>query len=97
MMPYDDNASFSNLRARGAFLVSASWINGTVVTPVSIKATSSRNVNCSFLTPWMGMTPKVIDVFSNVTIPIFEDTTAPIPNVWMFVGESGKEYALYSS
>ena len=97
MMPYDENASFSNLRARGAFLVSASWINGTVSTPVSIKATSSRNVNCSFLTPWMGMTPKVIDVFSNVTIPIFEDTTAPIPNVWMFVGESGKEYALYSS
>ena len=100
MMPLDETASFKNLRARGAFLVSASW-NGTALSPWLLQAVSLRNVNCSFLSPWSestgGATPRVADASSNETIPLFEDSTAPIANVWVFLAQSGKQYNIFSS
>jgi hypothetical protein len=98
MMPIDETASFKSLRARGAFLISASWVNGTVLSPWSIQAVSTRNVNCSFLSPWDStIVPRVIDSITNATIAVSQDSSAPIVNVWVFLGQSGKQYSIYSS
>jgi len=66
MWPPGENASFSTLRARGAFLVSAAFSAGTTEAPITIQAlvTSSSSSssssfssslgprNCSILDPW---------------------------------------------
>ena len=45
------NATFNNLRAVGAFLVSAEMINGVIQSPVII--ISEKGENCKILSPWM--------------------------------------------
>ena len=111
MWPPSENASFVNLRARGAFLVTASWsaIARAVVPPVFVADVSTGRrlpglLNCSFLSPWSSAgveygaaapVPVVRRLPSNVTMPV---TPGGTEGVWVFVAdEPGAVYSLWPS
>lgn len=78
MWPPGENASFATLRARGGFLVSASFVGGAgVAAPVSVLASSSGGSarNCSLLSPWWPAAGAVVTrAPDNATVP-----SAPAP------------------
>ena len=97
MAPPDESAAFSTLRARGAFLVSASWAGGAVVAPVTITAAATSTRNCSFLSPWWpsATPPRVADTATNATVPSWPDAGAPADGVFTFSASPGGGYEIW--
>jgi hypothetical protein len=99
MVPMDETASFSTLRARGAFLVSARWARGAVVAPVAITAAATTTRNCSFLAPWWpsATPPRVADAATNATVPSWPDAGAAADGVFTFSAAPGGAYAIWQA
>ncbi len=103
--PASENASFTGLRAAGAFLVSAEWSaagaggggGGGVVSPFTIAADGTPPAdyarNCSFLSPWgTSQTPVVTVVGTGQPVPVSPSSSSSVPGVWTFVAQPGTAY-----
>jgi alpha-L-fucosidase 2 len=80
-------ASFTTLRAYGAFLVSATIDGSGTVGPVSLE--SERGGDVVFESAWPGSAPKVASA-AGATIP----TTVASPGVYSFVSKAGEKYTI---
>merc|ERR1712000_173456 len=84
-------ASFTTLRAYGAFLVSGAIDAGGTVTPVSLL--SEVGGDAVFESPWAGSaSPKVTDG-AGATVPI----TTVSPGVYSFATKAGAKYTMSSA
>jgi len=97
MWPLNQNASFTRIRARGGYLITSSFTNGQVVSPIIITVDSFINdwiinYNCTFLNPWSTI-PKV---WNNNTQMYVEINNMYINNVsvYTFTVENGSTYLL---
>ena len=98
MWPANESASFTTLRARGALLVSASFVAGAgVAAPVTVLADSSgsRTRNCSFLSPWAAGAV-VTSASGNASVPSAPAPGAPT-GVVAFAAAEGTTYWLWPS
>ncbi len=106
MWPPSENASFANLRARGAFLVSASFAGGATAAPVLVLADASSAGaaparNCSVLDPWSSpgapppWRPLVVRDSGGAPVDVVADPTwtQRLP-VWLFTARSGEQYTV---
>ena len=82
-------ASFTTLRAYGAFLVSATVDASGTIGPVSVESELGGDV--VFESAWSGRAPKVVS--EGATIP----TTVISPNVYSFVSKAGGKYTIISN
>jgi alpha-L-fucosidase 2 len=83
-------ASFTTLRAYGAFLVSASVDKNGIVSPISLSADVGGDV--VFASPWVGSNiPKVSDS-NGVAIPV----TTVSQGVFSFATNAGTSYTISS-
>jgi hypothetical protein len=94
MWPANESASFTTLRARGGFLVSASLAAGAgVQSPVTVFASSSAAAgsarNCSVLSPWAGGAPAVTLAPANTSVPTWAGALA---GVVVFEAVEGASY-----
>ena len=108
MWPPDEVASFSSLRARGGFLVSAAFAGGAVVAPVSVLAAGGPGVpaaarNCSVLDPfspagapppWPPLVVRVAGGGAPVAVVADPAWSTRLP-VWQFLAESGEGYEVF--
>ena len=92
--PPADDASFTSLRAVGAFLVSAS-IRSTVV--VDVEVTSEAGRNCTFLSPWQRASaePPVVTSASGERLVVVR-ATSPLgaTSLWRFATVAGGVYTV---
>ena len=104
MWPSAENASFTTLRARGAFLVSASFTSGAAVAPILIVAGAGPASvpplrNCSVLDPWATATgpwrPLVVHDTSGARVDVSADGAWPQIPVWRFAAQSGRSYSVF--
>ena len=91
--PRGENASFANLRAVGAFLVSASLKNG-VVEGVTVGSEAGRN--CTFLSPWEPSTaaPSVTSLHGIVRLARVELPSGDTSTLWRFPTVPGGVYKI---
>ena len=90
--------SFSNLRARGAFVVSADLLgNGSIASPVSIMA--EAGLPCRLLTPWPAETSHspsfTVLAPDGATVPIVREKLLGEEIVWSFNTTKGSVFKLY--
>ena len=107
MTPPGENASFTTLRARGAFLVSAAFAGGATAAPVLVRADDSFAAapparNCSVLDPWSApgapppWQPLVVRDSGGAQVAVSADPAwAPALPVWLFTARSGEEYSVW--
>lgn len=103
MWPPGENATFATLRARGAFLVSASFSLGAAVAPLSIAADGAaaapRARNCSLLDPWAPPAPPwlppVVRDAAGGAVGVLKDPAWPELPVWVFAAEAGGTYRVW--
>jgi alpha-L-fucosidase 2 len=82
----DKNASFKNLRAYGAFLVSSEYKNGAVT---SVDITSEAGGLCTVANPWTGKDCEVVSLSGGKTTRIDVRSTE---NTIVFSTEKGGQY-----
>ena len=99
-----DDARFSNLRAVGAFVVSASLAGGVVG---NISLLSEAGLPCVFLSPWEELTkapspPAVVEVSTGKRVPLHKWRGAGVPStaggaslaLWVFDTAAGGAYRI---
>jgi len=85
-------ASFTTLRARGAFLVSASVTTGGLVGPVTIL--SEKGAACTFLSPWAAATPpRVTLALAGGKVDVVATIVRGV-SVWRFQTTPGAAYEI---
>jgi alpha-L-fucosidase 2 len=107
MWPVAENASFTTLRARGAFLVSAAFAGGATAAPVLVRADDSFAAapparNCSLLDPWAApgapppWRPLVVRDASGALVAVAADPAWALKlPVWLFAARSGENYTVW--
>ena len=107
MWPPAENATFTSLRARGAFLVSASFAGGATAAPVAVLADASSAGaalvrNCSVLDPWAAAgapppwRPLVVHDSGGASVAVAADPSwAQQLPVWLFEARSGEQYSVW--
>jgi hypothetical protein len=78
-------ASYHNLRAEGALLVSASWSDGAVR---SLALHSEKGAPCRLYSPWPGK-PRVVDAHKSA-VEVHEESGGR----WSFATRAGESYEL---
>jgi hypothetical protein len=91
------DASFSNLRARGAFLISANFSAKIqqVVSPVTIKSEAGQL--CRLVSPWKGMPRnrvEVRDVTTGQVVPVEWEANPSGDDVLDFATNDGGSYSV---
>jgi hypothetical protein len=88
-------SSFTSLRARGAFLVSASWANGAVDDGIAI--VSEAGANCSFANPFPS-SPVVHDAGTESAVPFAgAPSSSAAGQIYTFPTSKGGRYAIARS
>ena len=96
--PRADDVSFANLRAVGAFLVSATLQKGVVT---DVEVVSEAGLNCTFVSPWLpaaSVAPVVTDANTGKVVPVVRAAVPPSMAaglvLWRFSTLPGVKYSL---
>jgi hypothetical protein len=89
--PVADDASFTMLRAVGAFQVSARLAGGVVH---GVSVVSDAGANCTFLSPWEPPETQPILAAAGTPVAIIERAGGPAGVLWRFATTAGGVYTI---